>query len=337
MLDVAAAAGATSRDVALVVAADQRVEPALRRRIAEAINATGYRPLESILVSLGRAPRFAVVLKVFWGDDPEENRFYTPIASAIAHICSAHGAEVVPVTMTVDDHFELVDVPPTLCDGACDGAFILGAQLSAGAAERIRAVSPPIVLVDGYSEGDTLDSVVTDNVGGGRLAVEHLIAAGHSGIGLLGTEPVCYPSMQGRRSGYAEALAVHGLQPHFIDTPYLLADAAGIVAVGYLRHHPDVTAIFGANDRITVATMEIARSAGFDVPGDVSLVGFDDIDLASLVMPALTTLAVDKTLMGRAGFALLTHRLEVPSAEPLTSLIIPRLIERESVAPPRAR
>jgi|SRR5450830_1823729 DNA-binding LacI/PurR family transcriptional regulator len=65
--------------------------------------------------------------------------------------------------------------------------------------------------------------------------------------------------------------------------------------------------------------------------------GFDDIDLASLVMPALTTVAVDKALMGRAGFALLAHRLEVPVTAPIKAMVMTRLIERESVAAPRSR
>jgi LacI family transcriptional regulator len=83
--------------------------------------------------------------------------------------------------------------------------------------------------------------------------------------------------------------------------------------------------------------MQQARNAGLRIPADVSLVGFDDIDLASLVMPALTTVAVDKALMGRAGFALLAHRLEVPVTAPIKAMVMTRLIERESVAAPRSR
>jgi DNA-binding LacI/PurR family transcriptional regulator len=337
VIDVAKAAGATPRDVALVVAADQRVPAELRQRIVEAITSRNYRPLRAATARLGRPPRFAVVLKVAHGDNPGENRFYTPIASAIAHMCAAHGAEVVPRTMRVDDRFRLPDLPADICEGGCDGAFILGADLSAVAVERIRAQAPPLVLVDGYSDGSVPDSVVTDNVAGGKMAVEHLIAAGHTEIGLLGTEPVCYPSIQGRRTGYAEALAGHGLQPHYIDTPYHITDPAAIVGLNYLSQHPEVTAIFGANDVITVALMQMARDAGYEIPGDLSLVGFDDIDLASLVIPALTTMSVDRTVMGRAGFALLAYRLDVPGADQLTSVVEPRLVERESVAPPPGR
>ena len=335
MADVAASVGASSRDVALVLAADQRVAPELRRRILEALDATGYRPFEAVQAQLGRPLRLAIVLKTHRGDDPWANRFYAPIASAIAVACVKREAEIVQAAMIVDDQYNVLEIPPALTDGTCDGAFLIGMQLDVDTLEQLRAARSPLVLVDGYSAGDTLDAVVTDNVAGATMAVEHLVAAGHREIALLGTEPVCYPSMQGRRKGYADALEAHGLRPHFIDTGYVLADTAAVLGVDYIQRHPDVTALFGANDFVTVGFMQLARDAGYHLPADISLVGFDDIDLASLVMPALTTLAVDKTLMGRAGFALLAHRLEVGATEPIEAVLTPRLIERESVVPPR--
>jgi LacI family transcriptional regulator len=332
MAAVAAMASASSRDVALVAAADHRVQTDVRQRIVEAMNATAFRPLAALQAKLGRPPRFAIVMKVYRVDIPEENRFYVPIASAIAHACAAHGAEVVHETMVVDDRYELVEPPRGLGDGSCDGVFLVGAQLSSTLARQLADLGTPAVLVDGYADGDPFDSVVTDNETGGRMAVEHLVAAGHTEIGLLGTEPGCFPSMLGRRTGYRSALEAYGLEPYFIDTPYLLTDAAAIVGLRYLEDHPEVTAVFGANDVITVGLLQAARNAGYVLPADLSLVGFDDIDLANLVMPALTTLAVDKSLMGRAGFALLAHRLEFPDAAPIQSVVAPLLVERESVA-----
>jgi DNA-binding LacI/PurR family transcriptional regulator len=337
MADVAAQAGATSSEVALVIAGDTRIPLPLRQGIVDAVQTTGYRPLASIHDRLGRPARLAIVLRVYRGDEPEANRFYVPIFSAIASICASHGAEVVPVRMMVGEKYDALDMPPALLDGSCDGALFIGAQLDVAATGKARTVLPPTVLVDGYSAGDALDSVVTDNFAGGKMAVEHLVAAGHREIALLGIEPVAYPSMQARRAGYAQTLASLGLRTHFIDIDYLLDEAAAMLGVDYLVHNPEVSAVFGANDLITVALLNVARDAGLRVPADLSLVGFDDIDLASLVMPALTTLAVDKPLMGRAGFALLAHRLERPEAERVEAVFTPRLVERESVGPPRPR
>lgn len=337
MIDIATSMGISTRDVALVLAADPRVPREVRKRITEAMDVAGYRPLQAVQEALGRPLRLAVVFKMFRGDDPDANRFYMPIASAIAVSCFQQGAQVLEATVTVNDQYELLDIPSVLTDGSCDGAFLLGVQLDAREVERFRNLPTPCVLVDGYSAGGALDSVVADNVAGAASAVEHLVSAGHRAIAMLGTEPICYPSVQARRGGYAEAMEARGLRTYFIDANYVLTQAVAVMGVEYLQRNRDVTAVFGANDLVTLALMRMARDAGIHCPTDISLIGFDDIDLASLVMPALTTLAIDKALVGRAGFALLAHRLEVGRGDPVAAVVSPRLVERESVGPQHSR
>jgi DNA-binding LacI/PurR family transcriptional regulator len=335
MPDIAAAADVTSRDVGLMLAGDARVPVEKRQRIIDAIHGASYRPLEAVQAELGRPLRLALVFKTHHGDTPTGNRFYTPIASAIAGSCVQHDTEVIETTMVVDELYELLEIPRALKDGSCDGAFLMGAQLNTAAVERIgREATCPVVLVDGYSEGDTLDSVVIDNVAGARTAVERLITAGHTGIAIIGSEPVCYPSIQERRTGYTEAIQSHGLATHYVDASYIVVEAVAVLAVDYVQKHPNVTAVFGVTDLSAVGFMQVARDQGFRLPHDISLVGFDDLDVASLVMPALTTMAVDRAWMGRAAFALLAHRLEVPDDDQITALVAPRLIERDSVVGP---
>jgi len=83
-----------------------------------------------------------------------------------------------------------------------------------------------------------------------------------------------------------------------------------MMGVQYLRSHPEITAVFCANDAVAVALLQASRQAGISIPDQVSVVGFDDIDLAGFVSPALTTMAVDKVGMGRIAVALLAYRLE---------------------------
>lgn len=335
MPDIAAAADVTSRDVSLMLAGDARVPVEKRQRIIDAIHGASYRPLEAMQAELGRQLRFALVFKTHHGDTPTGNRFYTPIASAIAGACVQHDTEVIETTMVVDELYELLEIPRVLKDGNCDGAFLMGAQLSRAAVEKLRRdATCPVVLVDGYSEGNAMDSVVIDNVAGARMAVEHLIEAGHTGIAIIGSEPVCYPSIQERRAGYTEALRSRGLTTHYVDASYVMVEAVAVLAVAYVQSHPEITAVFGVTDLSTVGFMQVARDQGFRLPHDISLVGFDDLDVASLVMPALTTMAVDRAWMGRAAFALLAHRLEVPDDDKVTALVTVRLIERDSVLGP---
>jgi DNA-binding LacI/PurR family transcriptional regulator len=188
------------------------------------------------------------------------------------------------------------------------------------------------VLVDAYSEDDSFDSVATDNVGGARLAVEHLISRGHVNIAILGTEPTSFPSILHRRRGYEQVIAEAGLTPRYIDCPYWPPEEAAFAGIEYLRKHPDTTAIFCANDAVSVALLQAARQAGIAVPGRISVVGFDDIDLAGFVSPGLTTMAVDKVGMGRIAVTLLAHRLEVGKDCVTQTLVRPTLVLRESTS-----
>ena len=337
MADIARSVGCSTSDVAHVVAADYRVPRQLRRDVSEVIETEGYAPLKAVQERLGRPLRVALVLKTHRHDNPHKNHFYLPIAAATALACATHGAELVHTTIVVDGHYSLCEVPAAWIDGDCDAALLMGIQLDADAIARATAIGQPVILIDGYAHGNSLDSVVTDNVAGAFAAVEHLLAAGHKDIALIGTEPESYPSILARREGYVQAVASLGLKSHIIDSSCPLTDAAAVLGVEYMRRHPEVTALFGANDVTTVTFLEAARDAGFRVPGDISLVGFDDIDVASLVTPPLTTMAIDKALMGRAALALLAHRLEEPNSGPVASVVMPRLIERDSVAPPRRR
>jgi DNA-binding LacI/PurR family transcriptional regulator len=187
-----------------------------------------------------------------------------------------------------------------------------------------------VVLVDSYSEDDSFDSVATDNVGGARTAVEHLLSRGHANIAILGTEPGAFPSVLQRRRGYEQVVAEAGLTPRYVDSPYWPPEAAAVAGVAYVQAHPETTAVFCANDAVAVALLQAARAAGIAVPGRLSIVGFDDIDLAGFVSPGLTTMAVDKVGMGRIAVTLLAHRLELGKECVTQTLVRPTLVLRES-------
>jgi DNA-binding LacI/PurR family transcriptional regulator len=122
-----------------------------------------------------------------------------------------------------------------------------------------------------------------------------------------------------------------GLTPRYIDVPYYEHEAAAAAAISYLCAHPSVTALFCANDLVAITFILAAKQAGIAVPERVSVVGFDDIDLAGFVSPALTTMAVDKAAMGRLAVTLLAHRIDVGEECVTSTLVRPQLIERDSV------
>jgi DNA-binding LacI/PurR family transcriptional regulator len=273
------------------------------------------------------------VIKAVHGDSPEANRFYAPVMAGIEESCRNHRMDLMLATMPVDQDYYPIEVPRIVTDRTCDGLIVVGAHLSQATAEILRG-APPLVLVDAYSEDDAFDSIATDNIGGARTAVEHLVAQGHREIAILGTSPQAFPSILQRRRGYEQVLAENGLSCHYIDAVYWQQELAGAVGVEYLQSHPEITAVFCANDAVAVALLAGARQAGISVPAQVSVVGFDDIDLAGFVSPALTTMSVDKVGMGRIAVTLLANRLELGKECVTQTLVRPRLVERLSVRPP---
>ena len=192
-----------------------------------------------------------------------------------------------------------------------------------------------IVLVDGYSDTETYDMVISDNFGAAYQAVERLISHGHQHIGLLGGEPDGYPSLRERRNGYFRAMKDHGLSKTYHADFTINEGNFEQYAADFLRKNPELTAIFAINDNIAVSAIRAAQSLGLRVPKDLSVIGYDDTRLATSITPSLTTMHVDTVAMGNGAVHLLSMRAHRPNAARVTLMIHPTLIERESVAKPR--
>ena len=331
LADVAATVGLSPAAVSLALRGKTGVSEATRARVVEAAQTIGYRPVTGMARQHHKPMTIGLVIKAVHGDAPEANRFYAPVMAGIEESCRIHRMDLMLATMPVDQHYYPIEVPRIVTNRTCDGLIVVGAHLSAATADILRS-APPAVLVDAYAEDDTFDLVATDNVGGARTAVEHLLSRGHRNIAILGTEPGAFPSVLQRRRGYEQVMAEAGLARHYIDAPYWPPEEAAAVGISYLHSHPSTTAVFCANDAVAVALLTAARQAGIDVPGRVSIIGFDDIDLAGFVSPGLTTMAVDKVGMGRIAVTLLAHRLEVGKECVTQTLVRPTLVLRESTS-----
>ena len=113
---------------------------------------------------------------------------------------------------------------------------------------------------------------------------------------------------------------------HIINREETVAATANL-----LRRSPQITAVFSVNDEGALMVMEVARDLGRAVPDDISIIGFDDIDLSGCVSPSPTTMHVDKIGMGRLAVELLINRIECPESSTVRTAVRPRLIERDSV------
>ena len=328
--DLAAAVGLSQAAVSVALRGKRGVSRATRARVLEASARMGYE-LAFTPFRRSRDPMTVTLVIRALPERPTSNVFYGPILSGIEERCRGLDVRLVFAIMPVDERNHPLEVPRSVTDHPTDGLILVGADIGTRWTSLLRVGAVPVVLVDGYAEDKALDSVDIDNFSGARSAVRYLMSRGHREIAIVGTAPNAFPSVRERRVGYEQAVSEAGLTPHYVDVPYYDHERAGDAAVQYVLAHPEVTAIFCANDLTAITFLQGARAAGISVPDQVSVVGFDDIDLASLVYPGLTTMAVDKPGMGRLAVTLLLHQLEIGKIAGSTTLVKPTLVERATV------
>ncbi len=223
--------------------------------------------------------------------------------------------------------------------GATDGALIVLPGESSEELERALDAGYPFVVVDPLMPlDDRIPSVSAAHMSGADQAMRHLLSLGHRRIGAI-TGPPGWVATEGRRRGYRAALASAGIQ--FDPALEVEADfeiTEGQEAATTLLDLPNPpTAVFAFNDNIAIGTMRAARTRGLRIPEDLSIVGFDDVEHATIVTPALTTVRQPLAELGRTAVSLLVRLLEHQSVETLSVQLATRLVVRESTSPPRAR
>ena len=279
-----------------------------------------------------RLNTLGMVVKTETGLPPRANPFYSHVIVGIEEACRRNQINLLFATLPVDEYNLPVEVPKILTNQEADGFLMVGTFVDETITSMTGKQSCPIVLVDAYSNTASFDTVVSDNYQTAYQAVEYLIRKGHQHIGLVGSEPTSYPSLKQRRGGYSRALRENEITSSYIANFNIRKEAAHDPVIRLMKEHPQITALFGVNDLVAVNTISAMQEIGLRVPQDVSVIGYDDIDLAVNAKPALTTFHVDTVTMGRTAVQLLMARLEYPEAARVTLTIHPTLIERESVA-----
>ena len=206
-----------------------------------------------------------------------------------------------------------------------DGIIIIGQSTEHKAIEAAASNYQPLVVWGGPLEHQSYCAVGTDNLGGARVAVEHLIRTGRRQIIFLGDPSI--PEIRLRHEGYKYALAhgPRGMGRERIVPAHLTADAAYEAMRAFVREGGQMDAVFAATDVIAISAVRALVASGLTVPGDVSVVGFDDISLAAHFHPALTTMRQDLARGARILVDLLFRRLNgenTPSATMQAELIV---------------
>ena len=215
--------------------------------------------------------------------------------------------------------------------GRIDGMLVTDVVLDDARFELLAESGLPAVVAGRPWGRCPFPAVETEHARGMAAIVEHLIRVGHRAVGFVGGDPA-YEHVAARRWVWMETMREAGLEPG-LSASVVPEDAAGRAATARLlqaSHRP--TAIVYTSDLLALAGLGVARELGFDVPGDVSIAGFDDSPLASLSSPPLTTVRVDYAGFGEAAAAVL-HSEIYGTPRPRYEPTPPRLILRGSTGP----
>ena len=197
--------------------------------------------------------------------------------------------------------------------------------------EQLRATRLPLVLVSPSVMLSTVDIVEISNKEGALAAVTYLVELGHNHIAFIGGSPNSRPSKE-REAGYIQALRENGLPilaDHIVSLGWQQANGRTAMAK-LLQTHPSPTAVFAASDLLALGAYDAAHAAGARIPEDISIMGFDDIDMAAQAKPALSTVLVRKLEMGQLAAQLILEQLSGKRNYPIKVVVPTSLVQRDS-------
>ena len=325
--EVAAMAGVSPTTVSHVFSGKRLVSASTRERVLDVVERLGYRPNN---VARNLRTRQSKMIAVIVPDIT--NPFYAVVTRGLAdavegadygtYVCNTDGA-VAREQRFVED----------VLDRGVDGVVMGSVTVAPEVVTRLADLGTPFVCMHRGIEHPMVDTVWTDDVAGAREATDHLLAGGAPQVAMIDGPG----DTGGRLEGYREALAAAGVPFR----PELVVHGdwtrhGGLEAMRRLLALPDrPAAVFCANDLMAIGAMDAAHEAGMRIPEDLSLVGFDDIEAATLVSPALTTVANPAYDTGRTAGELLLDRMTGTHGTGQRTVVLPcRLIVRGSSAAP---
>jgi DNA-binding LacI/PurR family transcriptional regulator len=326
MADVARLAGVSSQTVSRVSNGQSNVDEATRARVVEAMVTLGYRPNGAArALKSGRFHTIGVIMTTL------HTLGNVRTLDAIATEAARAGYAVTLMPVSDPTLSGVSGAYRRLSAQAVDGAVIV---LEARLLDRAEFALPPgipVVVIDSGA-GPGYTAVDTDQALGARQATEHLLGLGHRQVWHIAGPETSFSAIH-RTESWARTLREAGIDP-----PELLRGdwtaSSGYTQGLVLGRRPEVTAIFAANDEMALGAMHALHELGRAIPGDVSVVGFDDMDVAGSVWPPLTTVRQDFAAVGRLSIRKLLAKVADAAVRNDTTVVPTKLVVRASTAAP---
>lgn len=298
--DVALLAGVGAITVSRAVNGTGYVSAEKKRRIDAAIKKLGYHPNQAARILKGQRARM-IGLIVPDLSDP----FFGMCASAVEEYAFQRGYMTLVVTSKRDHEIENNEVDMMISQNIA--GLVIVPSLPNDRLELLSASGVPIVALDRPLPDLATDEVVVDNLGGAQTAVEHLLWHGHKKIACIGYDKTSY-SISKRILGYVDTLRQAGLQTYMYDRA-TTSEAIDKIVRSWIQLKERPTALFSLNNVTTLRVLQSLKEAGYAIPQQMAVIGFDDFSLASLLSPPLTTVRQPSAHLGTRAARLLFDRI----------------------------
>ena len=328
--DVAEKAGVSTATVSLVVHNHTRISPETRKKVLKVIKQLNYYPSRSARGLVSKSTGnigFILTEDHFLKTEP----FYTKIFLG-TEFATRETNYYVLLTTVNSEFVKGEPLPRFIQEKNVDGIIIAG-KIPLPLIDRIKQMKIPLVFVDYYPPDGDFPVVMIDNIKGGMLATQHLIELGHRKIGFVGGD-LNHPSVSDRLYGYRKALRQSSIE---VNASYISTEEQNTTKhTGYLAAEklfakaPDLTAVFACNDAMAIGVLQYLKDHNYKVPGDISLIGFDDIEYDLLEKPSISTIRVHKIELGVEAMKLIVNVVENNDLSPKKTLIPVELVIRES-------
>ncbi|TDD05836.1 LacI family transcriptional regulator [Nonomuraea deserti] len=324
--DVAALAGVAQPTVSRALRGGS-VSEETRSRVLAAAERLGYVPRDAgRSLATRRTHRIGLVVADL------RNFFYLGVLTAFEQRLAEAGFQVT-LFREADDATLLA----RLSSGGIDGVALTSLTLHSSLPRELRERGIPTVLLNRETAHPDVDACVSDNIRGSRMVAERLVELGHRRIGAI-FGPADTSTGRDRARGFHDALAEAGVALHPAacrEVPY--THVAGHSALAEILDSPPTpTAVFCANDVLAIGALNAAKARGVDVPRDLTVIGYDDMDMSSWEIIDLTTVHQNIDTMARTAAELLVSRVEGGDEELRRVVVPPQLVIRSTDAPVRA-
>ncbi|MFH1369224.1 MAG: LacI family DNA-binding transcriptional regulator [Elusimicrobiota bacterium] len=328
--------GVSKMTVSRVLNNHPYVSEKVRKKVLGLMKDLNYKPNLSAAVLSRRSSKTLGLIIQFYNNNILSTHYLMEVMAGVEQAVDSSGYNLVLFSRITPKTRNYEDITNWYFSGLVKGFMLVAPSINSPLVKTLIRENITFVNISSKSDNKNVNWICSDSFKGGYLATEHLIKLGHKNIGFIGG-PADRADAIERENGYLRALGHYDIkcQKQYMISGDFEQKLAYRAAMKLLALGTPPTGIFAANDLMALGAMQAVREKGLSVPKDISIVGFDNIDLALTAEPTLTTINQDAELLGKLAAEYLINHVKDKFNPVLQKTLDVSLIKRESTAPPR--